>query len=172
VIHKIVVMGVAGCGKSTLATRLACALGCEAIEGDDYHLAANLAKMAAGMPLDDADRWPWLDRLGQELQGRAGHAVLSCSALKRCYRDLLRGAVPGLRFVYVDITPRQAAERVAARPGHVFPASLVASQFQALEPPLGEPGVLRVDACAATASQVDAILDWLAAVPASPLVAS
>jgi gluconokinase len=159
--HKVLVMGVAGCGKSTLGSRLAQALGCELIEGDDFHPPANLEKMAAGIALDDGDRWPWLARLGEELQRRSGHAVLSCSALKRCYRDLLRSAVPGLRIVHMDIGPEHAAERVSARPGHVFPASLVASQFRTLESPAGEPGVYSVDARDAIAAQADAVLAWL-----------
>lgn len=161
--HKIVVMGVAGCGKSTLGRQLARSLRTELIEGDEHHPRANLEKMAAGIALQDADRWPWLERLGKELRDRDGHAVLSCSALKRRYRDLLRTAVPELRIVYLDISREHAAQRVAARPGHVFPASLVASQFDALESPVGEAGVLAVDAGAATAAQLDSVLSWLRA---------
>jgi len=170
--HKILVMGVAGCGKSTLGSQLARALECALIEGDDFHPQANLEKMAAGIALDDGDRWPWLARLGQDLQRQPGHAVLSCSALKRCYRDLLRTAVPGLRIVHVDISPEQAAERVAARPGHVFPASLVASQFQTLESPAGERDVYSVDARDAIATQADAVLAWLASTRSSELISS
>ena len=101
-----------------------------------------------------------------------GPAVLSCSALKRRYRDLLRAAVPGLRIVYLEISPGQAAERVAARPGHVFPASLVASQFQALERPSDEPDVLRVAALEPVTDQLAAVLAWLATTPDCDLVSS
>ncbi|MDR6860885.1 gluconokinase [Variovorax guangxiensis] len=158
---RILVMGVAGCGKSTVAARLAVALNCALIEGDDFHLPQSQHKMRHGIALDDADRWPWLDRLGVLLAEAAGGAVLSCSALKRRYRDRLRAAVPALRIVYIDIRPEEARARVAARPAHFFPAGLVDSQFDALEPPLGEPGVLRVEASQPPAAQRNAILHWL-----------
>jgi gluconokinase len=161
--HRLVVMGVAGSGKSTLGAQLANVLQTELIEGDDYHPASNVAKMAAGIALGDADRWPWLERLGQQLRDSRGNAVLSCSALKRPYRDLLRRMVPGLCVVYIEISPEKASERVGARAGHVFPGSLVASQFQALEPPRDEPDVFSVDARQPTATQVDAVLAWLTA---------
>jgi len=154
-------MGVAGCGKSTVAARLAVALDCALIEGDDFHLPQSQHKMRHGIALDDADRWPWLDRLGVLLAEAAGGAVLSCSALKRRYRDRLRAAVPGLQIVYIDIRPEEARARVAARPAHFFPAGLVESQFEALEPPLDEPGVLRVEASQPPVAQRDAILHWL-----------
>ena len=154
-------MGVAGCGKSTVAARLAVALDCPLIEGDDFHLPQSQHKMRHGIALDDADRWPWLDRLGVLLAEAAGGAVLSCSALKRRYRDRLRAAVPGLQIVYIDIRPEEARARVAARPAHFFPAGLVESQFEALEPPLDEPGVLRVGASQPPVAQRDAILHWL-----------
>lgn len=158
---KIVVMGVAGCGKSTLGARLASSLGCELIEGDAHHPQASRDKMAAGIALDDSDRWPWLAGLGVALRECPGNAVLSCSALKRRYRDLLRGAVTGLRFVHIDIRQEHAQARVASRPHHLFPASLVASQFAALEPPLGEDGVLSVDAELPIADQVNSVIAWL-----------
>lgn len=159
---KILVMGVAGSGKSTLARHLGETLGYLAIEGDDFHLPASQAKMAAGIALEDKDRWPWLDRLGQELQARADGTVLACSALKRGYRQLLRAAVPGLRVVYVHISPEEARRRVASRPHHLFPASLVDSQFAALESPVGEPGVLQVEATDSPQIQVAAVRTWLA----------
>ncbi len=159
---KILVMGVAGSGKSTLARHLGDALGCVAIEGDDFHLPASQAKMAAGIALQDEDRWPWLERLGQELQTRAGGTVLACSALKSSYRKFLRAAVPGLRVVYVHISPEEARRRVASRPNHLFPASLVDSQFAALESPTGEPGVLQVEATDSPQAQVTAVRAWLA----------
>jgi len=139
-------MGVAGCGKSSLARAAAQALGLPLIEGDDHHSAANRERMAQGIALTDADRKDWLDTLGRLLQAHPQGVVLTCSALKRAYREQLRAASPGLRFAFLDITPAAAGRRVAARPGHFFAASLVDSQFATLESPLGEPGVLRLDA--------------------------
>ncbi len=158
---QVLVMGVAGCGKSTLAAALARALDLPLIEGDDYHPRRNQEKMRQGLALDDADRAPWLDHLGQLLAKAPGGAVLTCSALKRSYRETLRTAVPSLRTVFIDITPLQAYARVAARPNHLFPVSLVESQFSALEPPLGEAGVLRIDAGQPVAAQLEALLPWL-----------
>lgn len=158
---KLLVMGVAGCGKSTLAGALACALGAALIEGDDHHLPQSLDKMRGGFALTDADREPWLGRLGDLLAGEPGPAVLTCSALRRRYRERLRAAVPSLRTVYIDIPIAQSTARVAARSGHPFPPALVASQFDALEPPAGEPGVLVVPAQASPHEQVGAVLLWL-----------
>lgn len=139
-------MGVAGSGKSTLARRIAQALGRALVEGDDFHPPENVQKMRAGVPLTDADRVGWLDRLGQELGAHPQGAVLSCSALKASYRDRLRAAAPGLCFVFLDVPPEAARERVAQRGGaHFFPPSVVASQFATLEDPSGEAGVLRLD---------------------------
>jgi gluconokinase len=158
---KVLVMGVSGCGKSTVAARLASALGARLIEGDDFHLPASQRKMRDGIPLDDSDRWPWLDRLGALLAADTGSAVLSCSALKRAYRDRLRAAVPDLRIVYIEIAPEEARSRVAARTGHLFPPSLVANQFATLEPPVGESNVLFVAAAQPLEAQVGAAIDWL-----------
>lgn len=139
-------MGVAGSGKSTLARRIAQALGRPLVEGDDFHPPENVQKMRAGVPLTDADRIGWLDRLAQELAAHPQGAVLSCSALKASYRDRLRAAAPALCFVFLDVPQEAARERVAQRGGaHYFPPSAVASQFAALEDPSGEPGVLRLD---------------------------
>jgi gluconokinase len=143
---RVVVMGVSGCGKSEAGGRLAQALGLPLVEGDSFHPPANIDKMRRGVPLDDADRAGWLDTLGRELASRPGGAVLTCSALKAAYRDRLRAAAPGLRFVHLALTPAQAQARVAARAGHFYPPSLVDSQFAALEDPAGEPGVVVVDA--------------------------
>ncbi|MEW6707571.1 MAG: gluconokinase [Pseudomonadota bacterium] len=142
----LVVMGVAGCGKSSLGSALAQALGCPLIEGDDFHTEANREKMRRGVALDDRDREGWLDRLAAEMRLFPRGAVLTCSALKRKYRDRLRAALPGLRFAYLRIDEAQARARVSARAEHMFPPSLVPSQFAALEPPEGEAGVLTLDA--------------------------
>jgi gluconokinase len=159
---KVLVMGVAGSGKSTLAAALARELHATLIEGDDHHLPQSQHKMRNGIPLQDADRDPWLGRLGDLLAAEPGPAVLTCSALKRRYRERLRTAVLTLRTVYVDITPDAARARVAARPGHLFPAGLVASQFETLEVPTGEPGVLQLPAQLPPPDQLQAVLRWLA----------
>jgi gluconokinase len=143
----IVIMGVAGCGKSSLGAALASAEGLPLVEGDDFHGAANRAKMSQGIALTDADREGWLDILGQQLQAHPLGLVLTCSSLKRSYRDQLRKARPELRFVFLEISRDEAQARVVARSAtHFFSTSLVDSQFATLESPVGEPGVLQVDA--------------------------
>jgi gluconokinase len=132
-----VVMGVSGCGKSEVGMRLAQVLGAPFIEGDRFHSAANVRKMSAGIPLGDADREGWLARLREELaRGCAGGAavVLACSALKRAYRDTLRASGCRLRFVHLAGARTTIAARMAARPGHYMPASLLDSQLRDLEP--------------------------------------
>lgn len=158
---SIVVMGVAGCGKSSLGASLAQALGWPLIEGDEFHPAENVAKMRAGTPLSDADRAGWLEALGVELQRHPDGAVLTCSALRRAYRERLRAAVPGLRFVHLELSREEAHRRVAERAaGHYFKAGLVDSQFETLETPQGEPGVLQVDATASLESLTRRVIDW------------
>ncbi|MGJ7494186.1 gluconokinase [Variovorax sp. RT4R15] len=158
----IVVMGVSGCGKSSLGDALAKDLVLPSIEGDDFHPPANVEKMRAGIALTDADRAGWLDVLGAELAAQPEGAVLTCSALKRAYRDRLRAAVPGLRFVFMELTREEAERRVAARAAqHMFPASLVANQFATLESPVGEAGVLAVDATSPLAALVAQTRAWL-----------
>ena len=158
---SLVVMGVAGCGKSSLGQLCAQALGLPLLEGDDFHSAGNVAKMRSGTPLSDDDRAAWLDALAAELQAHPQGVVLTCSALKRRYRDRLRAAAPGLRFVVLDLTPEQARQRVAARPAHLFPVSLVASQFAALEDPRHEPGVLHLDATQSLNDLGAAVVRWV-----------
>lgn len=140
----VVVIGVSGAGKSTIARGCAQQLGWPMAEGDDFHPPANVAKMRRGIPLDDQDRWGWLQSIaawigGQEAIG--GSAVVSCSALKRAYRDVLRDGHPSVRFLQLDVPAALLAERVADRSGHFMPASLLQSQLATLEP-LGddEPG--------------------------------
>ncbi|MDM0016223.1 gluconokinase [Variovorax saccharolyticus] len=158
----MVVMGVSGCGKSSLGAALAQACALPLIEGDDFHPAENVSKMRAGIPLTDADRADWLATLGRELAARPQGAVLTCSALKRDYRERLRSAVPGLRFVFMELTREESERRVASRAGaHMFPASLVANQFATLESPVGEAGVLAVDATAPMAELVAQVRAWL-----------
>ncbi|HEY8360127.1 MAG TPA: gluconokinase [Ramlibacter sp.] len=157
----VVVMGVAGCGKSLAGACLAQRLQLPLVEGDDFHPPENIAKMRQGVPLVDADRAQWLARLVEELRAYPGGAVLTCSALKRSYRDTLRSAVPDLRFVHLALTPHQALERVASRTDHFYPPSLVASQFETLEDPAGEPGVHVADGTAHVERLVDTAARWL-----------
>ena len=167
----LVVMGVAGCGKSSLGKLCAGHLGIPLLEGDDFHSAGNVSKMRSGVPLSDDDRKSWLDALAVQLQAHPQGVVLTCSALRQRYRDRLRAAVPGLRFVFLELTQAQACERVAARPGHLFPVSLVASQFETLEPPTQEPGVLRVDATHSLQALGAEVQQWLATT-AAPVFSS
>lgn len=160
----LVVMGVSGCGKSSLGVALAQAFGVPLIEGDDHHPPINVEKMSHGIALTDADRAGWLATLGRALADAPQGAVLTCSALKRIYREQLRAAAPGLRFVFMAIERDEAERRVAARAGageHMFPASLVANQFATLESPMGEAGVLAVGATAPTGQVVGLVKDWL-----------
>jgi gluconokinase len=132
------------------------------IEGDDFHPPANVAMMAAGIALDDGDREQWLAVLATELAAHPAGAVLTCSALKRSYRDVLRRTNPGLRIVHLRIGPNDALQRVVARAGeHMFPPSLVDSQFAALESPAGEPGVLEVQATDPIDSLTQQITFWI-----------
>lgn len=161
----IVVMGVAGCGKSTLAQRLASAMQLPFIEGDEFHSVENKRKMTHGIALDDADRQGWLDSLANEMRKHPGGAILSCSALKLVYRDHLRAMLPGLRFIHIKINQELANSRVAARSAeHFFPSSMVASQFAALEDPVGETRVLQLKGSLTPSELLALSLDWVAAV--------
>jgi gluconokinase len=131
------------------------------IEGDDFHSDENRARMRAGVPLSDADREGWLRNLARELQRHPDGAVLTCSALKRKYRDLLRDASPGLAFVFLDISEDEALWRVSARGHHFFPPELLKSQFAALEPPLDEQHVLTLDAGLPLHDLADQTVEWL-----------
>ena len=157
----LVVMGVAGCGKSAVGERLAALLELPLIEGDDFHPAANVQKMQQGIALDDADRIGWLQTLGRELAHHPHGAVLTCSALKAAYRDALRAGVPSLGFVYLAITPAESLKRVAQRADHFYPPSLVASQFEALQDPLAEPGVLALDGSEPLDVLARSAADWV-----------
>ena len=127
-------MGVAGCGKSSVGAALGARLGVVYHDGDDLHPAANVAKMAAGVALTDGDRWPWLDRVAGVL--RAGDVIVGCSALKRSYRDRIRAGVGGpVVFVHLAGSRAVIAARMVARVGHFMPMTLLDSQFAALEPP-------------------------------------
>ncbi|MBP2447776.1 gluconokinase [Rhizobium leguminosarum] len=144
----VVVMGVSGCGKSSVGQRIAAEYGMRFVEGDQLHPAENVAKMAEGIPLTDDDRLPWLDRIGEEIttaQKASRGLVISCSALKKTYRDRLRQAAGGrLAFVFLEGSRDLLLSRMQARKGHFMPVSLLDSQLQALEPPTGELHVVTV----------------------------
>lgn len=149
--RAIVVMGVSGSGKSTVALGLAGHYGFGLLDADDFHSDAARAQMARGIPLADAQRVPWVRRLGEQLRLRAeaGHcSVLAFSGLRREHRDLLRGCGVPMRFVFLYAAPAVIAARLAARGGHFMPASLLESQFEALQPPTDEPGVIAIDVAA------------------------
>jgi gluconokinase len=133
--HVVVVMGVAGTGKTTIGPLLAARLGVPYAEGDDFHPRANITKMSAGVPLGDDDRWPWLDAIGSWAHGRAGlGGVVSCSALKRSYRDRLRAEAPGVVFVHLAGDRSLIEDRMSHRQGHFMPTALLDSQFATLQP--------------------------------------
>jgi gluconokinase len=145
----IVMMGVSGNGKSTVGAALAAALGLPFIEGDTLHSAHNVEKMSHGIPLDDADRAPWLAAIAARLADTACYPrglVITCSALKASYRERLRAADSSVRFVFLDAPESLIAQRLALRSHHFMPASLLSSQFQTLEDPRHESDVLSVDA--------------------------
>lgn len=138
----LVVMGVSGCGKSTFARAIRDALGLGMVEGDDLHAPESVAKMQAGTALTDADRWPWLDRITQSL-GQCGEAdsqgrLVTCSALKRAYRDRIRAALPHVRFVFLDGDNDLIRRRMASRTGHFMQLELLDSQLQTLERPASD----------------------------------
>jgi carbohydrate kinase (thermoresistant glucokinase family) len=144
----LVVMGVSGCGKSTVAGVLSERLGWPFEEGDALHPQSNVDKMAAGNPLTDADRWPWLDRVADwvdaRLDARQG-GIITCSSLKRSYRDVINRRGSGVEFVYLAGTRQLIADRLAARQGHFMPSSLLDSQFAALEEPGGDEPAIRIE---------------------------
>lgn len=146
-LRTIVVMGVSGSGKSTVAARLAKALHWPLIEGDDHHPPANIAKMAAGHPLDDTDRAPWLDRLADAIAGADG-CVVACSALKRRYRDTLRRGDAGLMILFLNPSRAELERRLARRRGHFMPGHLLSSQLDTLEPPAADEYCLTTDGAA------------------------
>jgi gluconokinase len=140
-----VVMGVSGCGKSSVAKELANATGGDFFDADDFHSPANKEKMAAGIPLCDEDRWGWLDSLNDELRSRSDSTsplFLACSALRRVYRERLSAGLSSLRFLYLQGSKEVIRSRLEARSGHFMPQALLDSQFTALEEPTGEEAVV------------------------------
>jgi gluconokinase len=162
-INAVVIMGVAGSGKSAVARALEVRSGARLIEGDAFHPDRNIQKMSSGQPLTDKDRASWLRALGKELQraNDAGeHPILTCSALKRSYRDGLRHAFQGVGFAYLQLSPTDAAERMTRRRGHFMPTSLLDSQFADLEEPLDEPLTLILDGTLSVGELASAIHQW------------
>ncbi len=162
--YPLLVAGVSGSGKSTLAQGWAQRCAAPFIEGDRFHAPASVAKMRAGIPLEDADRAAWLDRLAAELRAHPGPPapVLTCSALKRSYRERLRAGVPGLRTALLEVSQELAEARVAQRADHYMPVTLVASQFRTLEIPADEPHTLLLDGSRPIAALILALDQWLA----------
>ena len=160
----VIVAGVSGSGKSTVGALLAGRLGWRFAVADDFHPVANVAKMRARIPLTDADRWPWLRAIGTWMDERiAGHesAVITCSALKRSYRDLLLDGRPEARMVFLAPDREVLARRLAARPGHFFPEQLLGSQLTDLEPPQPDERVLTVGPAATPEATADAVVALL-----------
>jgi gluconokinase len=150
----IVVMGVSGCGKSTVGTRLAQRLGATFLDADDFHPPGNVERMRQGIALTDAERAPWLDALAARLAAADESVVLACSALKRSYRDALRKGAPALTLVHLTGSPALLAERIGARPGHYMPPTLLPSQLATLEPPGADEHAITLDVAATTEALV------------------
>jgi carbohydrate kinase (thermoresistant glucokinase family) len=161
----VVIMGVAGCGKTTVAARLAERLGCAFQEGDALHPPENVAKMSAGTPLGDADRAPWLARIaacidGWRARGEAG--IVTCSALKQAYRDIVVGDRPEVRLVHLVGSRALIGDRLGARRGHFMPPALLDTQFATLEPPVPDARTLVIDVGPEPDALVETIVRWLA----------
>lgn len=156
----IVVMGVAGCGKSTVAEALAARIGAACTDGDSLHPPGNIAKMSAGIPLTDEDRWPWLDAIAAAMRDSRGRQIMACSALRRAYRErLTQGAGEPVYFAFLDGTRELIAARMHERSGHFMPESLLDSQFAALERPAPDEFARAVDIDAPVETIVDRICD-------------
>jgi gluconokinase len=159
-IHRtIVVMGVSGVGKSSIGALLAERLNLAFVDGDQLHSASNKAKMAAGKPLDDADRAPWLEAVAKVVS--AGEVVVACSALKRKYRDTLRNAAPEVRFIYLSGARNLLEDRLAARSHEYMPPGMLTSQLEALEPPDAREASLKIDIRNNPTEIADIAIKWL-----------
>jgi gluconokinase len=166
----VILMGVSGSGKTVVGEALAARLGVPFLDGDGFHPASNVAKMSSGIPLTDADRWPWLDAIGGGIAGTPGGVVVACSALRRVYRERLEAAAPSRRVVFVLLDgSREILEgRLSHRKGHFMPKSLLDSQLATLERPGADEPAFRVDVTPPVDAVVDAILAqlrtrWIAA---------
>jgi gluconokinase len=160
----LIVMGVSGSGKSTIGETLAARLGWPYEDADKFHPASNVAKMSAGHPLTDEDRWPWLKAIAAEIDrtcSAGGHVVIGCSALKRAYRDVLVRGRSDIRLIYLDGTQALIADRLSLRKGHFMPPGLLASQFATLEPPTSDERAVTVSIDAQVEVVVDRIIGQL-----------
>lgn len=156
----MIVMGVTACGKSSVGERLAARLDWPFLEGDTMHSAANIARMRAGQPLDDADRAPWLAAIGAWIDARIAErtsSVVACSALKRRYRDALRAGRPGVRFAWLRVGRAELQRRIRQRNHPFMPASLLDSQLDTLEPPQANEPAITIDAAGGIEAIVDAL---------------
>jgi gluconokinase len=161
-------MGVSGSGKSTIADKLATRIGWTYEDGDKFHPASNVAKMKAGHPLTDEDRWPWLRAIAAEIDRTCAageHLVIACSALKRAYRDILVHGRSDVRIVFLNGTQQLIADRLAQRKGHFMPPDLLPSQFRTLEPPAPDENPVTVSIDASVEAIVDDIVRKLALAP-------
>ncbi|WP_083541807.1 gluconokinase [Sinorhizobium americanum] len=158
--RRMVLMGVAGCGKSSVGAALAKRIGAVYFDGDDLHPAENIAKMSKGIPLEDEDRWPWLSRVGEALAAGTGPTIIGCSALKRAYRQHIeRTAGEPVTFIHLAGTVEVIERRMKERQGHFMPPALLASQFAALEPPGPDENAISVD----IDQPLDAVVEAIAA---------
>jgi gluconokinase len=158
----LVIMGVSGSGKSTVAGLVASRLGWDLAEGDDLHPPANVAKMHSGQPLTDDDRWPWLESIADWIRAHTASGipgVITCSALKKRYRDVLRGE--GVVFVFLEGTRDRISDRLASRHGHFMPPALLASQFEALEAPTEDENFISLCVTATPAEEAQEVIDRL-----------
>ena len=162
---RIIVMGVSGSGKTTIGENLAKALDLAFLEGDSLHPKSNVEKMSAGIPLEDDDRWPWLDKIGERLSAASNGIIISCSSLKKSYRDRMRKAAGGpLLFVFLDGSFEVLHEHMGHRTGHFMPVSMLESQIKTLESPVGEPLVFRADVADSVEEIVGQALSWIESV--------
>ena len=170
----LIVMGVSGSGKSTIADQLAERIGWRCEDGDKFHPASNIAKMSAGHPLTDEDRWPWLQAIADEIDRvcqTGAHAVIACSALKRAYRDILVHGRDDVRIVYLKGTQALIADRLAVRKNHFMPSGLLDSQFKTLEPPAASENPVTVSIDGSVDAIVDDIVRQLGLNPAEGAIA-
>ncbi|MBM0275256.1 gluconokinase [Micromonospora tarensis] len=170
--RHVVVMGVSGVGKTTVARGISAATGLTFVEADEFHSPENVARMRSGVPLDDATRWPWLHDIAGWLAERAAQGrstVLACSALKRSYRDVLRQGAPRVDFVHLAGQPEVIRARITEREGHYMPASLLESQLATLEPPEPDEPVLVLDASLAPQALVAAAVNGLGLPVSAPV---
>lgn len=161
-IPSVVVMGVSGSGKTTVGTLLAKRLGVSFVDGDDLHPVENVEKMRRGVPLDDADRLPWIDAVAAELTAHPGGTVVACSALRRVYRDRIRAVAPATVFVVLEGAASLIEQRLRDRVGHFMPVGLLGNQISVYEPPSADESAIRLAIGAPPAALVDEVLAVLA----------